>query len=159
MKLVALSKSGRPEDPLTDLPKEALEVSSAYISLYQTVGYQPPWLGYLAVVDGVCVGSCGFKSPPKDNRVEIAYFTFPDFEGKGIATQMAKALVAISNKAAPHVSVAAQTLPKESPSTTILRNIGFEHIATLEHPEDGQVWEWQLAQQHPPPDAATSRRG
>jgi RimJ/RimL family protein N-acetyltransferase len=27
-----------------------------------------------------------------NGRVEIAYFTFPDFEGRGIATEMAKAL-------------------------------------------------------------------
>jgi [ribosomal protein S5]-alanine N-acetyltransferase len=147
MRFVAILKSGHPEEPLLDLPQEAVEVGLAYIGLYQKVGYQAPWLGYLAFIDGVCVGSCGFKSPPHDNRVEIAYFTFPAFEGKGIATQMARALVEISIRAAPQATVAAQTLPMENASTTILKQIGFKHVTTLEHPEDGLVWEWHLAKQ------------
>ena len=108
-------------------------------------------------MDGMCVGSCGFKAPPKDNRVEIAYFTFSAFEGKGMATRMAEALLSMSSHAAPQVVVAAQTLPKESPSTTILKKLGFKHVATLQHPEDGEVWEWQLAQQDGTADAATKR--
>jgi len=145
MRFVAILKSGQPEEPLLDLPKEAVAVGLAYIGLYQNVGYQPPWLGYLAIIDGVCVGSCGFKSPPRDNRVEIAYFTFPAFEGRGLATQMAQALVEVSISAAPRVTIAAQTLPMESASTSILKKIGFKHARTLEHPEDGLVWEWHLA--------------
>lgn len=145
MKLIPLSELGQPTEPISDLPKEAIDVGAAYVSLYQSVGYQSPWLGYLALVDGTCVGSCGFKAPPKDNRVEIAYFTFSAFEGKGMATRMAEALLSMSSHAAPQVVVAAQTLPKESPSTTILKKLGFKHVATLQHPEDGEVWEWQLA--------------
>ncbi len=148
MKLIPLSELGQPKEPISDLPKEAIDVGTAYVSLYQSVGYQSPWLGYLALVDDTCVGSCGFKALPKDNRVEIAYFTFSAFEGKGMATRMAEALLSISSRAAPQVVVAAQTLPKESPSTTILKKLGFKHVATLQHPEDGEVWEWQLAQQN-----------
>lgn len=157
MKLIPLSELGQPTEPISDLPKEAIDVGAAYVSLYQSVGYQSPWLGYLALVDGTCVGSCGFKAPPKDNRVEIAYFTFSAFEGKGMATRMAEALLSMSSHAAPQVVVAAQTLPKESPSTTILKKLGFKHVGTLQHPEDGEVWEWQLAQQDGTADAATKR--
>ena len=157
MKLIPLSELGQPTEPISDLPKEAIDVGAAYVSLYQSVGYQSPWLGYLALVDGTCVGSCGFKAPPKDNRVEIAYFTFSAFEGKGMATRMAEALLSMSSHASPQVIVAAQTLPKESPSTTILKKLGFKHVATLQHPEDGEVWEWQLAQQDGTADAATKR--
>ena len=158
MKLFPLSESGQPTELIDELPKEAIDVGAAYVSLYQTVGFQSPWLGYIALIDGKCVGSCGFKAPPKDNRVEIAYFTFPPFEGKGIATQMVEALLAISSRAAPQVVVAAQTLPKESPSTTILKKLGFTHVATLQHPEDGEVWEWQFAQHGAPADTK-KRRG
>jgi len=155
--IIPLSELGQPTEPISDLPKEAIDVGAAYVSLYQSVGYQSPWLGYLALVDGTCVGSCGFKAPPKDNRVEIAYFTFSAFEGKGMATRMAEALLSMSSRAAPQVIVAAQTLPKESPSTTILKKLGFKHVATLQHSEDGEVWEWQLAQQDGTADAATKR--
>ena len=146
MKLIEILETGQLKEQISSLPNQAFEVCSAYTHLYKTVGYQPPWLGYLAFIGNVCVGSCGFKSPPKNNRVEIAYFTFPEHERKGIATQMAKSLIEIVIKTDPRVTIAAQTLPQESPSTTILKNIGFNHVETLEHPEDGQVWEWHLAQ-------------
>jgi ribosomal-protein-alanine N-acetyltransferase len=150
MKLVLISRTGQPAEPLSNLPEAAVEAGNAYISLYRSAGYRPPWVGYFALIDGICIGSCGFKSPPENNRVEIAYFTFPAYESKGIATQMAKALVKIAVKAVPGIVVAAQTLPREGPSTKILRKLGFKNVATLQHPEDGPVWEWRLA----PPGAA-----
>lgn len=89
--------------------------------------------------------------------MEIAYFTFSAFEGKGMATRMAEALLSMSSRAAPQVVVAAQTLPRESSSTTILKKLGFKHVAILQHPEDGEVWEWQLAQQDGAADAGAKR--
>jgi GNAT superfamily N-acetyltransferase len=52
----------------------------------------PRWWGYLAVhpTDRDVVGTCGFRAGPDANgEVEIAYFTFPGFEGQGVATAMA----------------------------------------------------------------------
>lgn len=51
---------------------------------------------------GVAVGTCGFKSSPDQGRVEIAYFTFPDFEGRGLATAMAGELLAIAIGSVEH---------------------------------------------------------
>lgn len=146
MKLIAIAVAGEPSEPIINLPVAAREVGAAYKSLYEVGGYKSPWLGYFAIVDGCCVGTCGFKSPPENNRVEIAYFTFPDYEGKGIATQMAKALVTIAIDADPRIEVAAQTLPVDSASTTILRKLGFENVGAVIHPEDGEVWEWRYVQ-------------
>lgn len=47
------------------------------------------------------------------------------------------------------VLIAAQTLPQESASTTILRRLGFALVGTVDHPEDGPVWEWQLPNNAP----------
>lgn len=50
------------------------------------------WGAYLAVDAGtrLIVGTCAFKSRPSaDGEIEIAYFTFEQFEGRGIATAMA----------------------------------------------------------------------
>lgn len=119
------------------------EVLALTMSLYEVAGYVPPWLCYVALAGDVPVGTCGFKSAPKDGEVELAYFTFPAFEGRGVASWMAKELLAIAadHEAAPEVF--AQTLPKDGPSTTVLRNLGFIHRDTLLHPEDGLVWEWR----------------
>jgi hypothetical protein len=45
----------------------------------------------------------------------------------------------------PEIQIYAQTLPEENASTTVLRNAGFRMLKILDHPEDGRVWEWELA--------------
>jgi RimJ/RimL family protein N-acetyltransferase len=142
MKLIAINENGTPAEPLGPLPQLACDVCEPFRKFYNSQGFTPPWTGYLAEQDEVIVGSCGFKGAPADNRVEIAYFTFPEFEGRGLATQMARHLVDIALATSPEVTVAAQTLPEESASTAILRKLGFILKETLIHPEDGQVWEW-----------------
>ncbi|VTS06431.1 GNAT family N-acetyltransferase [Tuwongella immobilis] len=125
-------------------------VVSATQSLTQQVGYVPPWIGYLVRnSSGEWVGTCGFKSPPQSGQVEIAYFTFPEFEGRGIATAMARRLLELAQAADPAVQVIAQTLPMESPSTSILRKLGFRLRGTVHHPDDGDVWEWEQPQPSP----------
>jgi hypothetical protein len=57
---------------------------------------------------------------------------------------MAEALIELGRRADTNAVIAAQTLPQESASTSILRRLGFALIGTVEHPEDGPVWEWQL---------------
>jgi hypothetical protein len=42
------------------------------------------------------------------------------------------------------VLIAAQALPLESASTRSLRRLGFALVGTVDLPEDGPVWEWQL---------------
>ena len=130
--------------PISSVPPVAAEMVQAMRQLYRTVGYEPPWIGYLALERGTCVGTCGFKSPPQDNRVEIAYFTFPDHESRGIATWMASELVRLALDTMPALTIAAQTLSEENASTSILKKLRFRLTGTVDHPEDGLVWEWQL---------------
>lgn len=111
---------------------------------YGRIGFHDPWISYLAVDGQTPVGVCSFKSTPVDGRVEIAYFTFPSFEGRGVATMMAAALADIGLAAAEVQIVAAQTLPERSASHRVLEKLNFERIGELEHPEDGTVLEWQL---------------
>lgn len=111
---------------------------------YPKVGYSRPWIGYIAVKDDAVVGGGGFKEPPRHRRVEIACFTAPEFQGRGHATSTARALVAIARQTDPTLLIAAQTLPEENASTSILRMLGFRLHGTVHHPEDGEVWEWRL---------------
>ena len=141
--LVAIDRLGEglpqalaPRDPALAM------VRAAALDLYARRGYQPPWIGYLAFIDGVCVGSCGFAAPPADGSVEIAYFCFPHFEGRRIASTMARRLLDLVRAVAPEIRPMAHTLPHESASTRILRRLGFHLEGTIEHPEDGQVWKW-----------------
>ena len=144
MGLVAITEGGELARSVGGTPAIVPEIVEATVQLYRTAGYQPPWIGYLAIENNICVGTCGFKSPPQNDRVEIAYFTFPEYESRGVATRMAAELIRIAQSEMPAVTVAAQTLPAESASTSILKKLGFRLIGTVEHHEDGTVWEWQL---------------
>lgn len=144
MQLIAITESGELAKPILSTPQVAEEIVEATIQLYRAVGYEPPWIGYLAIENGTCVGTCGFKSPPQNNRVEIAYFTLPEHESRGIATRMASELIRLALDNTPGVTVAAQTLPEQNASTSVLKKLRFRLVGTVQHPEDGLVWEWQL---------------
>lgn len=144
LELVAITENGELAKPVPLRPPLAADVVEATKNLYRTVGYEPPWIGYLAFEDGSCVGACGFKSPPQSNRAEIAYFTFPGHESRGVATRMASELIKMARNKIPVLTVAAQTLPEENASTTVLKKLQFRFVGALEHPDDGLVWEWQL---------------
>ncbi len=143
LQLIEISVDGQ---PCQDVSKNDLisSVCKATSQLYGQVGFVPPWIGYLATLEGHVVGTCSFKSPPKNIHVEIAYFTLPGNEGRGIGTEMARKLIEIARMADSKMVILAQTLPQENASTRILGKLGFTHQGIVVHPEDGNVWEWEL---------------
>lgn len=119
------------------------QVLQATLALYERRGHQPPWTGYLWHEGGAWRGACGFAGPPvPTGEVEIAYFSFPGHEGQGVATRMARALLAHTMPAAAGLRYIAHTLPQEGPSCRVLRGLGFECQGPIDHPEDGTVWRW-----------------
>jgi RimJ/RimL family protein N-acetyltransferase len=143
LKLVEITRNGVPAPgapPVGIVTRDIVVLMSA---LYARDGFNVPWVGYLALNDNTYVGMCAFKSPPNSNRVEIAVQTFPEYEGRGIGTQMARQLVTLARQAQPAVIIAAQTLPEKNASTAILEKSGFELFGELEHPDDGTIWEWR----------------
>ena len=73
------------------------------------------------------VGTCGYRGAPRECRVEIAFWTFPPFEGCGWATAMARALVERAF-ADPEIElVLAHTLPEKAPATSVLTAAGFTY--------------------------------
>jgi RimJ/RimL family protein N-acetyltransferase len=143
MRLIPIGADGTPAEKVP-LDETATSICEAMAALHQRLGYAMPWVGYLAERDGALIGTCGFKSAPENGRVEIAYGTFAGNEGKGVATEMARRLIEITRETAPDVIPYAQTLPEVNASTSILRKLGFRHLGTVHHPEDGDVWEWEL---------------
>ena len=144
IELIPIDRDGTPRGYSGPAPEVTGEVFRATAELYARVGFEEPWIGYLALADDTPIGTCGFKAKPQDGRVEIAYFTFPEFEGCGYASAMAVELVAIAREHDPFAVVAAQTLPERNASHRILEKLGFRHVDSINHPEDGMVWEWQL---------------
>lgn len=143
MKLIEISENGSLSESVAvdDFLSEVIEATVAH---YRQVGFVTPWIGYVGVDGNEPVGVCGFKGPPNDGRVEIAYGTAPGHEGHGIATTLAGELVKIAQATDKGLTVIAQTLPEENASTSILKKLGFSMVGTVEHPDDGLVWEWEL---------------
>ncbi|MEY4640159.1 MAG: hypothetical protein RLZZ227_153 [Pseudomonadota bacterium] len=143
LKLIEITRSGAPVAGAPPVGIVGRDIAVLMSALYAREGFVEPWVGYLALLDDSYVGMCAFKSPPASNRVEIACHTFPEFEGRGIATKMAAQLVTLARQAEPAVIIAAQTLPEKNASTAILEKNGFEFMGEVEHPDDGVVWEWR----------------
>ncbi|MGI9239602.1 MAG: GNAT family N-acetyltransferase [Verrucomicrobiales bacterium] len=104
------------------------------------------WDGYF-VVDAdtrEVVGSCAFKGRPTEfGTVEIAYFTYPEFEGRGYATSMARKLIELAANSTEIEQIIAHTLPEKNASTKVLEKVGMRFIGEVEDPDDGLVWRWQ----------------
>jgi ribosomal-protein-alanine N-acetyltransferase len=151
IELIPIDESGNPARPLRPLADLVRTNCEGTASFYQTVGFVPPWIGYLSVLDGQVVGGGGFKGPPRDNSVEIAYYTLPEFEGRAIATSTARELIRMARANVPGVLVIAQTLPEPNASNALLKKLGFALAGIVVHPEDGKVWEWHLNARTAPP--------
>ena len=105
-----------------------------------------PWLHGFAVVDREdrsVIGSAGFAGPPDDSgTVEIAYGIVPSRQGRGLATEAARALIAFASASARVRRIRAHTLPEANASTRVLEKCGFERIGEIVDPRDGTIWRW-----------------
>jgi [ribosomal protein S5]-alanine N-acetyltransferase len=144
MKLFAIDRDGTISGFTGQIPEVGQSAIKSTVQLYSRAGWIQPWIGYLALEDGMCVGTCAFTSAPKNNVAEIAYFTFPGNEGRGVATRMAALLISLAKGSAPSVVVTAHTLPEENASTRVLRKLGFVLEGPRIHDEDGQIWVWRI---------------
>src|SRR5262249_43634614 len=123
------------------------DVVSQTLAMLDRVPRSPEWGGYLAVDPrrGLVIGTCGFAhGPDAERRVEIAYFTFPGFEGRGHATSMARELARRAFASAEVREVVAHTLPERNASTRILEKVGMKRVGEARDPDAGLVWRWAL---------------
>jgi RimJ/RimL family protein N-acetyltransferase len=124
--------------PAAEAVRRTLEQTAAFLAGKPC---DPRWGGFLAVDEatGEVVGTCAYKGgPAADGSVEVAYHTFPPFEGRGCATAMAAQLVARAGRR----RVLAHTLPERNASCRVLEKAGFVWAGEVTDPDDGLVWRW-----------------
>jgi RimJ/RimL family protein N-acetyltransferase len=128
------------------------EVSPDWLARVKSSNSADPWTHGFAVVQrtsGAVVGMCAYKGPPgADRTVEIAYGINPQYQGRGYATEVARALVGFAFGSGGVAIVCAHTRPEENASTHVLTKCGFEFIGEVMDPEDGLVWRWELLPSH-----------
>ena len=106
-----------------------------------------PWGGYVSVDEAkdLVIAFCAFKGPPgADGIVEIAYYTFAEYEGRGYAKGASRALVSIARSSPLVREVVAHTLPETNASISVLRSVGMRFVGEVVDPEDGPVWRWRF---------------
>jgi ribosomal-protein-alanine N-acetyltransferase len=114
----------------------------SYPEYYFKTGYHPPWIGYFVLRERIVVGVGGFVGKPKDGRVEIAYGTFKEYEGQGIASFSCRQLISIAKTTDPTVIITAKTSPEPNASTKILQRNGFKFTGIVQDEGIGDAWEW-----------------
>lgn len=130
--------------PAKDSILHALEQTAVYLLASRI---DPDWGCFLAVdvAASHVVGTCAYKgAPAADGTVEVAYCTFPLFEGRGYATMMARALC----ERAGNRRVIAHTLPTWNASCRVLQKAGFVRSGETMDPEDGLVWRWEATEEN-----------
>lgn len=110
---------------------------------YATNGRPSEWGPHLFFIEGVLVGNGGWKGPPVDGTAEIGYAVAPARQGCGIATAAVRQLME-KGRADGLRKAIAHTLPVASASTAVLRRCGFTMKATVDDPDEGPVWKWEL---------------
>lgn len=118
-----------------------------YLALEEPGVRHASWGGHLVREESGIqpVGTCAFTGPPEaDGAVEIAYFTFPGNEGRGIGTEMARELLALASSAPSVRRVIAHTLLEPGASSRILEKLGFAPDGETDDPDAGRVRRWVL---------------
>jgi len=122
--------------------EEGVAELGAVLAQFEQVARPPQWGQFWShdAAGGRYVGLVGFKSAPREGEIEIAYFTFPRFEGQGFATAAIRHLVQHARGAVKRII--AHTLPEEGSSNAALKRCGFAFAGKVVDPEDGPVWRW-----------------
>ena len=123
------------------------EISPDWLEQLRASSSADPWVHGFAAVhrqSRSVIGSVGFKGPPDgEGMVEIAYGIVPAFQGRGHATEAARAGVAFAFENGRVRLVRAHTLPLPNASTRVLEKCGFEQTGQVVDPEAGLVWRWE----------------
>jgi len=105
------------------------------------------WWSYLPVhkADNTLIGLCGYKGPPNENGlVEIGYEIKGEYRNKGLATELAKALIVHAFTFNTVHVVQAHTLGAINASNRVLLKCGFQKTDEIDGKELGTLWKWQL---------------
>lgn len=125
-----------------------LSASSDFIKSIENAREADPWRFGFGVIhrnDNILIGMGGFPGPPDSNGVaEIAYGIAPAYQGKGYATEVAKALIDFAARDKSVRLLRAHTLTQTNASARVLEKCGFEKISETVDPENNMpIWRWE----------------
>jgi RimJ/RimL family protein N-acetyltransferase len=110
------------------------------------MGERDWWAPFLCVerMTSHVIGLAGFKGPQQYGAVELGYSIAPTHRGRGLATEVVRALAARAFAHREVERVRAHTLPTPNASTRVLEKCGFVRAGEGFAPAEGTVWRWEL---------------
>lgn len=144
--LEALAASRVPEGLEGRVEQESMPpafVASRSIEL-AAAGHPAPWSTTFLIVnneDSRIVGGCGFKTVPKNGRVEVGYGVAPAAQGRGAATEALQLLVEKAFEAGA-TEVLAEVAPTNHASTRVVQKAGFEKVGARVDNVSEYVVQW-----------------
>lgn len=139
----AITAGNRPREGWADdFPGGGDAIAARYFRSESTAA--KPWRSsWLILVDGLVSGTVGFKSEPRENRLEVGYGVVPSKRHHGVATTaLAQLLTMLEGR---ELTVRAETDTSNFASQSVLRRLSFEEVARHDDAESGAliVWEWR----------------
>src|SRR5262245_61578116 len=109
------------------------QISQDWWAKFRAAPMRDPWVhGFrVCLAGGAEVGMGSFKGPPVDGVVEIAYAIVPEHQGKGYATDAARALTEYAFDSPEVTKVCAHTLPDGIASQRVLKKAGYAHVGEV----------------------------
>jgi RimJ/RimL family protein N-acetyltransferase len=117
-----------------DPPIESVDASRAAITAHPdfgTVGYGR-WACVLKETNRI-IGFCGLKYLPEFDVVDIGYRFFPEFWGRGVATEACIASLSFGFDTLQLDKIVGFVLPANAGSIRVLEKIGMRHDGEVEY--------------------------
>lgn len=119
--------------PVSWPPEILADARALFRDLLREDPLRTGWIGWYAILvseaERVLVGSVGFTGPPDaDGRVETGYSLVPEYHGRGLGTEMVRALCAWAFAQSGVVKIVAETTWSNFASMRVLEKCGFERV-------------------------------
>jgi [ribosomal protein S5]-alanine N-acetyltransferase len=115
-------------------PESARDALPLFLSWMEAAPDQTGWFGWYALLlasnggSPTLVGGGGFLGPPAAGEVQIGYSMLPQFQRRGIATEMVTGLVEWALQQGEVSCIIAETEWENPPSVQVLKKIGFNAL-------------------------------
>jgi ribosomal-protein-alanine N-acetyltransferase len=113
-------------------PESAADALPLFLSWLEASPDQVGWFGWYALLlkrpdsdDPTLVGGGGFLGPPADGEVQMGYSMLPQFQGRGMATEMVAGLVGWALNQTAVNCIVGETEWENPASVQVLKKLGF----------------------------------
>jgi ribosomal-protein-alanine N-acetyltransferase len=117
-------------------PESAADALPLFLSWLEAAPDKTGWFGWYALLLDpearlpILVGGGGFLGPPAHGEVQIGYSMLPQFQQRGIATEMVAGLVGWALNHSEVTCIVGETEWENPASVQVLRKIGFAPLGT-----------------------------